>query len=67
MECGNGFGVSVHCGIAFVYVDVVAVTLGMPESHQAPPLQTAAVNHVVEQLLGVVKDSTSLRTFRSQV
>lgn len=62
MECGDGLGVSVHCHIMFVHIDVITLTLGMPEPHQAPPLQTAIVNHPVEQPLRVIKDSPGLQT-----
>lgn len=67
MECGDGLGVFVHCDIIFVHIDVIAIALGTPEPHQAPPLQTAAVNHLVEQPLGVIKDSLSLQTCRKQI
>lgn len=67
MECGNGLGVSVHCDIIFVHTDVITITLGTPESHQALSLQAAAVNHLIEQALGIIKDSSSLRTCRTQI
>ena len=66
MERADGRGVSAYCDIVVVHPDVVAITLGTPEAHQAPPLQTPAVNHLVEQPLGVIEDSLSLRTCGGQ-
>lgn len=59
MERGDGFGVSVHRGIITVHSDVITAALGTPEAHQASARQTSVVEHLLEQLLGVIKDSTS--------
>lgn len=67
MERGDGLCVSVHCHIIFVHIDVIAITLGRPEPHQASPLQTVVVNHLVEQPLGFIKDTPSLQTCRKQM
>lgn len=45
-------------------MNVITITLGTPKAHQAPSFQTAVVNHVVEQPLGVVEDSVSLYAYR---
>lgn len=49
MKCGDWLRVSVNCDIIFIHVDVITHTLSSPEAHQAPPLQTAAVDHLMEQ------------------
>lgn len=67
MECGDGLGVSVHCDIIFVHIDVITITLGTPEPHKTLPLQAAFANHLAEKPLGIIEDSPSLRTCRKQI
>jgi len=62
MKYGNGFCVLVYCNLSFVHIDVITITLSMPEAHQASSSQTATVNHAVEEQLGIIKDFASLQT-----
>lgn len=66
MECGDGLSVFVHCDIMFIHIDIVALTLGMPEPHQPLPLQTTVVNHLVEKPLCIIKDSLGFHTYKKQ-
>lgn len=56
-----------HRDIIFIHIDVITITLSMPEPQKAPPLQTATFNHPVEQQLCIIKDSLSLHTCRKHI
>lgn len=63
MEGGNRLSVSMHSDI-FVQIDVISITLCMPEAHQASTLETSIVNDAAEQALGIIKDLACLQTCR---